>query len=109
MPMYASFDKPVAGVELVITFDPDVVSLLPPTLTSRTEELGLFYNLKRGELVIGLVDINGVNFIQPGDGPILNLRFTTNDAKSFRPNSIQIEKATFVDMQAQEMLEKVIK
>ncbi len=109
MPVYANFDEPVAGAELVVTFDPNEVSLLPPTLTPRTDKLGLFYNLKRGELVIGLVDINGVNFIQPGDGPILNLRFTTNDAKSFRPSSIQIEKATFVDMQAQEMLEKVIK
>jgi len=109
MPIYASFDDPVAGVELIVTFDPDEVSLLPPTLTSRTENMGLFYDLKRGELVIGLVDINGVNFIQPGDGPILNLRFVSNNPKSLDLSSIQIEKATFVDMQAREMLERVIK
>ena len=109
MPIYASFDDPVAGVELVVTFNPDEVSLLPPTLTSRTENMGLFYNLKRGELVIGLVDINGVEFIQPGDGPILNLRFVPTDPKLLSLTSIQIKKATFVDMQAREMLERVIK
>ncbi|MCK4403706.1 MAG: hypothetical protein KAW02_01325 [candidate division Zixibacteria bacterium] len=109
MPIFASFDESVAGVELVITFNPDEVSLLPPTLTSRTTEMGLFYNLKRGELVIGLVDIKGENFIQSGDGPILNLRFVPTNPKSFNLTSIQIEKATFVNMQAQEMLEKVIR
>ena len=109
MPIFASFDGPVAGAELIITFDPDEVSLLPPTLTPRTENMGLFYNLNRGELIIGLVDINGVNFIQPGDGPILNLRFVPNDPKLLNPTSIQIEKATFVDMQAQEMIERVVR
>jgi len=109
MPIFASFDGPVAGAELIITFNPDEVSLLPPTLTPRTENMGLFYNLNRGELIIGLVDINGVNFIQPGDGPILNLRFVPNDPKLLNPTSIQIEKATFVDMQAQEMIERVVR
>jgi len=109
MPVYASFDDPVAGVELIVTFDPDEVSLLPPTRTYRTENMELFYNLNRGELLVGLVDINGVNFIQPGDGPILNLRFVPKDPESFNLNSIQIEKATLVDMQAQQLLEKVIR
>jgi hypothetical protein len=109
MPVYARFDKEAAGAELVVTFDPDLVSLLPPTLTPRTEGLGLYYNLQRGKLVIGLLDINGVNVIQPGDGPILNLNFVPEDPKRFNLNSIQIEKATFVDMKAQEFLEKVAK
>ncbi len=109
MPIFASFDDPVAGVELSITFDPDEVSLLSPTLTSRTEEMGLFYNLKRGKLTVGLVDINGVNFIQPGDGPILNLRFVPHNPELFNPTSIQIDKATFVDTRAQEMLERVVR
>jgi len=109
MPVYARFTEPVAGVELRITFDPEEVSLLPPALTSRTEGLGLFYNLKRGELVVGLVDINGKNFISPGDGAILNLRFVPKDPDLSAPTSIQIEKATLVNMQAQELLEKVVK
>ncbi len=109
VPIFASFDDPVAGVELLITFNPDEVSLLPPTLTPRTEKMELFYNLKRGELKIGLVDINGVDFIQPGDGPILNLIFVPNYPKSFNLNSIQIKKATFVNMQAQEMQESVVR
>jgi hypothetical protein len=79
MPVFARLDDEVAGAELIITFDPDEVLLLPPVLTSRTENMGLFYSLQRGELKVGLVDINGVNFIQPGSGPILNLRFVPTD------------------------------
>jgi hypothetical protein len=109
LPVYANLEEPVAGVELRVNFDPDEVSLLPPTLTSRTENLELFYNLKRGELIVGLLDVNGVNFVQPGDGPILNLRFVPRDSKSFDLNSIQIEKATFVNMQAQELFERVVR
>jgi hypothetical protein len=109
MPVYASFDKEVAGVALEVIFDPDMVSLLPPTLTFRTENLQLYYTLQRGKLVVGLLDMNGVYVIQPGEGPILNLNFVPKDPKRFNLNSIQIEKATFVDMNAQEFLEKVVK
>lgn len=109
MPVWASFDEPLAGVEMVITFDPDEVSLLAPTLTSRTEMMGLYYNLEIGRLTIGLVDINGLNYIQPGAGAILNLHFVPTDPQSYDLSSIQIEKATFVDMQAEELLEQVVK
>ncbi|MGB2979727.1 MAG: dockerin type I domain-containing protein [Candidatus Zixiibacteriota bacterium] len=109
MSVFAGFDDPVQGVELSITFDPDEVSLLPPTLTSRTEDLGLFYNLQRGKLVVGLLDLEGVNFIRPGDGPILNLRFVPADPTSFDLTSIQIEKATLVNSEAQEMTEQLVK
>ncbi len=109
MPVNASFDKEVAGVELVVNFDPDIVSLLPPSLTPRTQGLGLYYTLQRGRLVIGILDINGVNTIQPGDGSILNLNFVPKDPKVLNTSSIQIEKATFVDMNAQELLETLAK
>ena len=109
LPLSASFDKEVAGVELEITFNPDAISLLPPTLTSRTKDLGLYYNLQRGKLVVGILDINGVNTIQPGDGPILNLNFVPQDPKLIDTKSIQIGKATFVDVKAQQLLESVVK
>jgi hypothetical protein len=109
IPINASFDKEVAGVELEITFDPEMVSLLPPTLTSRSQGLGLYYNLQRGKLVIGMLDINGVNTIQPGDGPILNLNFVSQNPKITDTKSIQIKKATFVNTKAQELLESVVK
>jgi hypothetical protein len=109
MPVFAGFDQPVAGVELVVTFDPDEVSLLPPSLTYRTQDMGLYYNLKRGELRVGLVDINGENYIRPGQGPILNLQFVPADPNSFNLDSIQIHKASFVNMRAQEMLEELVK
>lgn len=109
IPVSASFDQPVAAVGLVITFDPDQVSLLPPAPTYRTQIMGLYYNLERGRLTVGLVDVDGLNSIQPGAGPILNLNFVPADPRSFDPGSIQIQKATLVDMQAQELLEEIVK
>jgi hypothetical protein len=109
MPVFAGFDEPVAGVELIITFDPDEVALLPPTTTYRTEDVGLYYNLQRGELKVGLVDIEGQNYIRPGSGPILNLRFVPADPASFDIGTIQIQKATFVNMRAQEMIQEILK
>lgn len=109
MQVLASFDDPVAGVELTITFDPDQVSLLAPTLTSRTQAMGLYHNLERGRLTLGIVDINGVRYIQPGAGAILNLDFVPVNPGVFNPSSIQIEKATFVDLNAQELLENVVR
>jgi hypothetical protein len=109
MPILADFDDPVAGVELVITFDPEQVSLLPPTLTARSQSMGLYYHLERGRLIVGLVDVNGINYIQPGAGAILNLEFVPVVPGMAKAGSIQIEKATFVDRNAQELLENVLK
>lgn len=109
MPVFASFDEPVAGVELIVIFNPDQVSLLPPALTDRTEDMGLFYSLKRGELRAGLVDPEGENYIPPGSDPILNLRFVPANPATFDPSSIRIEKATFVNTRAQEMFQEVVK
>jgi hypothetical protein len=105
----ANFDVPVAGVALSITWDPEVLSFLQPTLTPRTEGMGLYYNLKRGELTLGMLDINGAFVIQPGTGPIVTLRFVPDDRKKIDVGSIQIEKATFVNTQAQELLLKMAK
>jgi hypothetical protein len=109
MPIWASFDEPLAGVELVITFDPDQVSLLAPTLTRRTDMMEIFYTLERGKLTLALVDINDFSYIQPGYGPILNLEFVPVVKGFFNPGSIQIQKATFVDMNAQELSETVVR
>jgi hypothetical protein len=104
LPVYADFDVPVAGVSLSITWDPAELSVIKPILTPRSEGLGLYYNLKPGELILGMVDISGANYIKPGTGPIVTLRFVPEDRKKVSIKSIQIEKATFVDAQAQELL-----
>jgi hypothetical protein len=109
MPIWASFDEPVAGVELIVTFDPDQVSLLPPTLTRRTDMMEIFYTLERGKLSLALVDINDFSYIQPGSGPILNLEFVPVIPGFFNPGSIQIQQATFVDMKAQELTETIVR
>jgi hypothetical protein len=109
MPIWASFDEPVAGVQLIITFDPEEVALLPPTLTPRSDRMELFYSLERGKLIVGMVDINATNYIQPGAGPILYLEFVPIVPGFFNPSSIQIQKATFVDMNARELLETIVR
>jgi hypothetical protein len=78
-------------------------------LTPRTEGLGLYYNLKRGELTIGLVDVSGAHVIQPGTGPIMTLRFVPDDLKKVDLKSIQIERATLVNTQAQELPLRMVK
>jgi hypothetical protein len=109
LPVSADFDVPVAGVALTISWDPEVLSFLQPILTPRTEGMGLYYNLKRGELTLGMLDIKGAFVIQPGTGPIVTLRFVPEDRKKFDLKSIKIEKATFVNAQAQELLLKMEK
>jgi hypothetical protein len=109
LPVYANFDAPVAGVALSITWDPEELSFLEPVLTPRTEGLGLYYNLKRGELTIGLVDVSGAHVIQPGTGPIITLRFVPDDLKKVDLKSIQIERATLVNTQAQELPLRMVK
>ncbi|MCK4427652.1 MAG: hypothetical protein KAW16_04115, partial [candidate division Zixibacteria bacterium] len=109
LPVDADFDVPVAGVALSITWDPEELSFLEPILTLRSEGLGLYYNLKRGELTIGMVDIYGANIIKPGTGPILTLRFVPEDRERGDLKSIRIEEATFVNRQAQELLVRMAK
>ena len=109
LPVYANFDVGVAGVAFSISWDPEELSFLKPILTTRSEELGLYYNLKRGELTIGIVDIYGANIIEPGTGPIVTLRFVSEDRDGVDLKSIQIEKATFVNTQAQELLLRMVR
>jgi hypothetical protein len=109
LPVYANFDVPVAGVALSVTWDPEEFSFLEPILTSRTEGLGLYYSSQRGELTIGMLDIQGAKSIQPGTGPILTLRFVPENRQKVDLGSIHIEKATFVNKKAQELLLRMAK
>lgn len=103
LPVYANLTVPVAAVALSVTWDPEELSFLEPILSSRGEGLGLYYNLKPGQLTVGMVDMYGKNMIKPGTGPIMTLRFVPEDRKKVDLKKIQIEKATFVNTQAQEL------
>ncbi len=109
LPVYASFNVPVAGVALSVTWDPEKLSFLEPLSTSRSEGLGLYYSLKRGKLTMGILDIQGANVMEPGTGPIVTLRFVPEDRNNIDLKSIQIEKATFINTQAQELLLRTMK
>jgi hypothetical protein len=109
LPVYANFDVPVAGVALSITWNPDELLFLNPILTPRSEGLGLYHNLKPGELTMGMVDISGANTLKPGTDPIVILRFVPEDRKRVNIESIQIERATFVNTKGQELLLRMAK
>jgi hypothetical protein len=109
LPVYANFDVPVAGVALSVTWDPEEFSFLEPILSPRTEGLGLYYNSQRGELTMGMLDIHGAKIIEPGTGPIVTLRFVPENRKKVDLGSIHIEKATFVNRKAQELLLRMAK
>jgi hypothetical protein len=109
LPVYANFDVPVAGVALSVSWDPEEFSFLEPILTPRTEGLGLYYGSRRGELTLGMLDIHGAKNIEPGTGPIIILRFVPENRKKVDLKSIQIEKATFVNRKAQELLLRMAK
>jgi hypothetical protein len=109
LPVYANFDVPVAGVALSLTWDPEEFSFLEPISTPRTEGLGLYYSSQRGELTIGMLDIHGSKIIEPGTGPIVTLRFVPENRQKVDLGSIHIEKATFVNRKAQELLLRMAK
>ena len=109
LPVYANFDVPVAGVALSITWDPEEFSFLEPILSPRAEGLGLYYSSLRGELTLGMLDLHGAKIIEPGTGPIVTLRFVPESRKKVDLKSIHIEKATFVNKKAQELLLRTAK
>ena len=89
------FDRDVAGMQLEIDFNPDEVTLLDPALTPLTKDLQLFAGIKDGTQKMGIVDLNGENFIPAGEGTLVNLR-----AKGKDLTSIKIKKAILVDINA---------
>ncbi|MGB2990078.1 MAG: FG-GAP-like repeat-containing protein [Candidatus Zixiibacteriota bacterium] len=91
----AEFDRMVAGVELEVEFDLNQMTMLDPVLTSLTDGLQLFAGVKDGTQRIGMVDLSGKNFLAPGEGTLITLRARGSDL-----SSIEIKKATLVDLDA---------
>ena len=56
-----------------------------------------------------MLDIHGAKIIEPGTGPIVTLRFVPENRKKVDLGSIHIEKATFVNRKAQELLLRMAK
>ncbi|MGB7063090.1 MAG: S8 family serine peptidase [Candidatus Zixiibacteriota bacterium] len=89
------YDVEVTGVELKIEFDPDQVTMLDPQLSPLTGGLQLFAGAEDGTQRIGMVDLSGTNYFPPGEGTLITLRARGSDL-----SSIEIKKATLVDLDA---------
>jgi hypothetical protein len=98
------FNVDVSGLQLEISYDPKEITLLEPSLTSRTQGLQLYSSTKDGVQKIGILDINGRNHILPGQGPLVTLR-----AKSSNPSSLVIKEAVLVDKDAHTIPVEIVK
>jgi len=96
----ADASQEVAGMELDLRFDPWQLELGEIKTTSRTEDLGLYYNLKPGKIKIGLVDVYGVHTMPSGKGSLLRIKFQKK-RQEVDISSANIEKAILVDVSAQ--------
>jgi len=99
IPINSNFDLPVAGVQILIEFDPSQFEPLDPILTERSQNLSLFFSYKDNHQIIGLLDLQGQNYIQPGAGSIATLRFKPKVA-NYDLSRLKISEAILVDSEA---------
>ena len=99
IPVAARFGIPLAGVQFLVQYDQFRFEPLEPLLTDRTSRLSLFSSYKFGSQSIGILDLEGKNLIQPGEGDLLILRF-----KPLSPDldlsGIRVIDLIFVDEEA---------
>ena len=99
VPVAARFDIPLAGVQFLVQYDQFRFEPLEPLLADRTSRLSLFSSYKFGSQSIGILDLEGKNLIQPGEGDLLILRFKplTDDLDL---SGIRVIESIFVDEEA---------
>jgi hypothetical protein len=98
----AEIEEEVAGIELDLNFDLSQLEVKEISTTSRTDGLGLYYNVKQDKVKIGMVDIYGNHTVMPGDGSLLKLKFQMK-GKGTKISSVGIENAILVNTSAQEL------
>jgi hypothetical protein len=106
IPISASFNLPLAAIQLEVGFDPATAEALPPVLSSKTKDLTLYHNTKLDYQLIGIVDLNLVHLIEPGEGTILTLRFKVKNS-SFDASQIKIRQTLLIDQSANELPVKI--
>ncbi|HEX7400763.1 MAG TPA: T9SS type A sorting domain-containing protein, partial [candidate division Zixibacteria bacterium] len=103
IPLEGKVDTEIAGLQFDISYDPNEVTLLEPALTSHTEGLQVFSSAQEGTQKIGLIDLNGQNYVLAGEGPLIMLR-----GKGTNLSSITIKEATLVDRDANKIPVEII-
>jgi len=99
IPVNSSFGSSVAGVQILVEFDPAQFEPLDPVLTERSQKLSLFSSYKNNHQIIGLLDLQAQNSIQSGTGSIVILRFKPKLA-NYDLNRLKISEAILVDREA---------
>ena len=103
IPLEGKVDMEVAGLQFDISYDPKEVTLLEPALTSRTEGLQVFSNIKDGIQRIGIVDLSGQNYVPAGESPLIVIRGRGTDL-----SSIKIKEAILVDKDANKIPVEIV-
>lgn len=109
IPLQANFNSKIAGVMFTVEFDPEVLRAFEPQLTERTDNLQLFYSIKENQMTIGILDLTGQNYISPGEGALVNLRFENKTTRPADLSSIRITNSEFVNPQAQDLQVRIVK
>lgn len=99
IPVSANFNLPVAGVQILVEFDPAQFEPLDPVLTDRSQSLSIFSSYKDKYQIIGLLDLQAQNSIQSGTGSVVTLRFKPKVA-NYDFNRLKISEAILVDREA---------
>jgi len=99
IPIRSNFGLPLAGVQILVEFDPAQFEPLDPVLTERSQALSLFSSYKDRYQIIGLLDLQAQNSIQAGTGSIIILRFKPKVA-NYDLNRLKISEAILVDREA---------
>jgi len=99
IPVSSSSGSSVAGVQILVEFDPAQFEPLDPVLTERSQSLSIFSSYKDKYQIIGLLDLQGQNYIQPGTGSVVTLRFKPKVA-NYDLNRLKISEAILVDREA---------
>jgi hypothetical protein len=99
IPIAASFNTPVAGVQFLVEYNQEKFEPLDPLLTERTNQLSIFFSHKFGSEIIGILHLEGEKLIEPGAGDLVILRFKplTGDID---PSGIKVLEAIMADENA---------
>ncbi len=81
--------RTVAGLMLIIEYDPSRLRGLRPMLTSRSQDMDLHFNDKGFKQTIGLTDLDNLAKIPSGQGSVLTLRYQILDSTQLE-NALRI-------------------
>ena len=101
IPIQADFSSTLAAAMFRVQFDPLVLKALEPQLTDRSQNLSLYYNIKDNQMTIGILDINGLNYVSAGTGPLVTLRFENQTTLPLNTSSLRIIHSELVNPSAQ--------